>query len=148
MEEIDRRILNIIQTGFPLTERPYEAVGRQVGLTEEDTFTRIEKMREEGVIRRIGAVFASGKLGFVSTLCAARVPEERVVPFVRCVNAHPGVTHNYRRNHEYNIWFTLDVRSEEELLAAIAELKRKTHVDDIMTMQAVRTFKINVNFSL
>lgn len=148
MDNIDRDILNIIQTGFPLVAEPYRIVGERLGLSEEETFFRVETMRNEGIIRRIGAVFSSGKLGFVSALCAARVPEEKMAAFVRSVNDHPGVTHNYRRTHEYNIWFTLAARSEEEMLAAFDRFKREAQVDDILILRASRTFKINVNFSL
>ncbi len=148
MDDIDRDILNIIQTGFPLAARPYRIVGERLGLSEEETFCRVEKMRNEGIIRRIGAVFSSEKLGFVSALCAARIPEEKMASFVRIVNDHPGVTHNYRRTHEYNIWFTLAAGSDEEMLAAVDRFKREAQVDDIMILRASRTFKINVNFPL
>ena len=90
----------------------------------------------------------SGNWASLSTLCAARVPEDKIPAFVDAVNACPGVTHNYRREHEYNIWFTLIAPDEEELAAALAEIKRNTEIKDILSLRAVRTFKINARFEM
>jgi len=105
-------------------------------------------MKDEGIIRRIGAVFDGTKLGRVSTLCAARVPEEQIDNFVAVVNANKNVTHNYRRNNEYNIWFTVSAASADELENFLREIKEKTGVTDILDMRAIRTFKINASFDL
>jgi DNA-binding Lrp family transcriptional regulator len=148
MDEIDKKILNILQKEFPLEERPFQIVAEKFGLSEEETLSRIQKMKDEGIIRRIGAVFDGNKLGRVSTLCAARVPEEKIDSFVQIVNANKNVTHNYRRNHEYNIWFTVSAPTAEELEAFLKEVKEKTGVTDILDMRAVRTFKINASFDL
>lgn len=148
MDEIDKKILNILQKEFPLEERPYFVVGKRCGISEDETIRRVQKMKEEGIIRRIGAVFDGARLGRVSTLCAARVPEDKIQTFVQMVNAYHNVTHNYRRNHEYNIWFTLSAQSAEELENIIEEIKTKTGVTDILDMRAVRTFKINATFDV
>ena len=84
----------------------------------------------------------------MSTLCAARVPEEKMATFVMTVNACPGVTHNYRREHEYNVWFTLIAPGEDELSALLAGIKLNTGIDDILSLRAVRTFKINARFEM
>jgi len=148
MDETDKKILNILQKEFPLTEQPFLIVGERCGISEEETIRRVQKMKDEGIIRRIGAVFDGAKLGRVSTLCAARVPEEKIKSFVAVVNAHKNVTHNYRRNHEYNIWFTVSAADAKELEDFLADLKKKTAVTDILDMRAVRTFKINASFEL
>ncbi|HON59261.1 MAG TPA: AsnC family transcriptional regulator [Smithella sp.] len=148
MDETDKKILNILQKEFPLTEQPFLIVGERCGISEEETIRRVQKMKDEGIIRRIGAVFDGAKLGRVSTLCAARVPEEKIKSFVAVVNAHKNVTHNYRRNHEYNIWFTVSAADAKELEDFLADLKKKTGVTDILDMRAVRTFKINASFEL
>lgn len=148
MDSTDRQILNLIQADFPVVEEPFRAIAEHVGLSEKEAIERVRKLKEAGIIRRIGAVFDPGKLGFASTLCAARVPEENVKAFVAVLNACPGITHNYRRNHEYNIWFTFTAGSEDELSESIAGIKERTGVVDIVSMRAVRTFKINVNFPL
>lgn len=146
MDAIDRKILNLIQAAFPLEIEPYRSIGGQVGITEEEAFNRVRKLKEKGIIRRIGAVFDPKKLGFVSTLCAARVPEDKLRGFVAQVNIYPGVTHNYRRNHDYNVWFTFIAAGEDELKRSLDEIREKTGISDILDLRAVRTFKINARF--
>ncbi|MFH1081475.1 MAG: Lrp/AsnC family transcriptional regulator [Pseudomonadota bacterium] len=146
MDAIDHKILNIIQAAFPLETEPYRWIGEQTGVTHEEAFNRVRKLRESDIIRRIGAVFDPKKLGFVSTLCAARVPEEKLRRFVAHVNAYPGVTHNYRRNHDYNVWFTYIAADEDELNRFLEEIREKTGIADMISLRAVRTFKINARF--
>jgi DNA-binding Lrp family transcriptional regulator len=148
MDEIDKKILNILQKEFPLVEQPFRVVAEKCGISEEETLSRIQKMKDEGIIRRIGAVFDGAKLGRVSTLCAARVPEDKINNFVKIVNADKNVTHNYRRNNEYNIWFTVSAATAGELKKFLTYVKKKTGVKDILDMRAVRTFKINASFDL
>ena len=148
MDEIDKKILNILQKEFPLEERPYLIVGERCGISEDETIRRVQEMKDDGIIRRIGAVFDGTKLGRVGTLCAARVPEEKIDNFVAVVNANKNVTHNYRRNNEYNIWFTVSAANAKELEKFIKELKKKTGIADILDMRAVRTFKINASFDV
>lgn len=146
MDAIDHKILNLIQAAFPLNAEPYRWIGEQAGISQEEAFQRVRKLRESGIIRRIGAVFDPKKLGFVSTLCAARVPEAQLKAFVDHVNAYPGVTHNYRRNHAYNVWFTYIAAGEDELSLFLNAVREKTGVKDILDLRAVRTFKINARF--
>lgn len=148
MDGVDRKILNLIQKEFPVTAEPFKEIGASVGVSEDEALERVRRLREEGIIRRIGAVFDPGKLGFVSALCAARVPEEKIRSFVETVNVLPGVTHNYRRNHEYNVWFTVIAPSEESLEESLAGIKENSGVVDILTMRAVRTFKVDASFEL
>ena len=148
MDEIDKKILNILQKEFPLEEQPFLIVGQRCGISEDETIRRVRKMKDKGIIRRIGAIFDGAKLGRVSTLCAARVPEEKIDSFVKIVNANKNVTHNYQRNHEYNIWFTVSAANAKELGIFLKEVKEKTGVTDILDMRAVRTFKINAVFDL
>jgi len=147
MDGKDREILNILQKEFPLEASPFRAVGEAVGLPEGEVLRRVRELREKGVIRRIGASFNPRKLGFVSTLCAARVPEGKAGNFVTTVNAYPGVTHHYRRDHEYNCWFTFIAPSEEALETALAEIREKTGIE-ILSLRAVKTYKIDATFEL
>ena len=148
MDAIDKKILNILQKEFPLEERPFLIVAERCGISEDEALSRIQRLKDEGIIRRIGAVFDGIKLGRVSTLCAARVPVEKINSFVETVNADKGVTHNYRRDHEYNIWFTVSAASAEDLAAFLQNIKDKTGVTDILDMRAVKVFKINASFDL
>jgi siroheme decarboxylase len=148
MDTIDKKILNILQKEFPLEERPFSIVAQKCGISEEEVIKRVQKLKDKGIIRRIGAIFDGVKLGRASTLCAARVPEEKIEIFVRTVNANENVTHNYRRNNEYNIWFTVTAAERKEIESFLAHLKETTGVTDILDMRAVRTFKIDSYFEM
>lgn len=148
MDEIDKKILNILQKEFPLSPQPFLAVARRCRISEAEAIRRIRKLKDEGVIRRIGAVFDGVKLGRVSTLCAARVPQKKIEKFVEIVNANKNVTHNYLRENDYNIWFTVSAETAKELKEFLKEVKEKTGVADILDMRAVKTFKINASFNL
>jgi DNA-binding Lrp family transcriptional regulator len=148
MDSIDKKILNIIQKDFPVVAEPFKAVAEKLGLGEAEVLRRIKNLKDEGIIRRIGAVFDSKKMGFVSTLCAARVPEEKLKSFVEVVNSYAGVTHNYRRSHEYNVWFTFIAPDEETLKRSLSEIQDKTGITDVVSMSAARTFKIDATFEL
>jgi DNA-binding Lrp family transcriptional regulator len=146
MDKTDRQILNLIQDAFPLSPDPYALIGRELGIDAEEALRRVRNLYEEGIIRRIGAVFDAKKMGFASTLVAAVVPEDRISSFVTVVNSFAGVTHNYRRRHRYNVWFTLIVPSEADIAARVEEIKKKTGIEEIVSLQASRTFKINARF--
>jgi DNA-binding Lrp family transcriptional regulator len=148
MDETDRKILNILQTRFPIVPEPFRTVGAELGIPGDEVLERVKRLKENGVIRRIGAVFDSRKLGYASTLCAARVPEKQVRSFVEVVNAYPGVTHNYRRSHEYNIWFTFIAPDPDAIERALAEIRQRTGITDVISMPAVKTYKINATFEL
>ena len=148
MDKTDRRILNKIQGAFPVTAEPFRVLGTALGLDPPEVLRRARAMKAQGIIRRIGAVFDLRRLGFTSTLCAARVPEGKVPSFVAAVNACPGVTHNYRRNHAFNIWFTLIAPDREALEAILQEIRAQTGVEDILAMDALHTFKINATFEV
>ena len=147
LDAIDRRILDIIQTEFPLAPRPYAVLGERLGLAEAEVFARVRSLREKKIIRRLGANFQSAKLGFVSTLCAAKVPEDQLEDFIAAVNAEPGVTHNYLRDHAYNVWFTLISPSREEAKAVLENLSQSSGIS-ILDLPATRLFKIRVDFRM
>ena len=147
MDAYDRKILDIIQSSYPISARPYADVGAQVGLTEAEVLARVRALKQSGVIRRIGANFQSNKLGWQSTLCAARVPEDQIEAFVAEVNRHPNVTHNYLRQHSFNVWFTYVGPSMEAVREALAEISSKTGIS-ILNLPAERLFKIKVDFAM
>ncbi|MBD5608374.1 MAG: Lrp/AsnC family transcriptional regulator [Desulfovibrio sp.] len=146
-DALDKRILDIIQSDFPLVSRPYEEIARRLDSTEKEVFDRVRKMRESGLVRRIGANYQSSRLGFVSTLCAAKAPPDKLEEFIAFVNAIPGVTHNYEREHDYNIWFTLISPSRERTAEILAEIEAKTGVRPL-NLPATRLFKIKVDFPM
>ncbi|NVL91090.1 MAG: Lrp/AsnC family transcriptional regulator [Desulfobacterales bacterium] len=148
MDDADRAIINRIQSDFPITSRPYLAIARELGLEEDEVINRLIILRKNGVIRRIGANFVPGRLGFVSTLCAARVPQEKIAQFSETVNQYQGVTHNYRRDNKYNIWFTFIAESMEQIEAYLKEIASKTGVTDILNLPAAKVYKIKAQFDV
>jgi len=147
MDSYDKEILDIIQSNFPLDPRPYAVVGSQVGLTESEVLARVRRLKQEGVIRRMGANFGSRQLGWRSTLCGAEVPQDRLDAFVAEVNKHPGVTHNYLRDHTFNVWFALIAPTSEAIEAVLADITASTGVE-IMNLPASKLFKIKVDFAM
>ncbi len=147
MDLTDRRILDIIQSDFPLVSRPYSHIGSDLGLTQAEVLARIRAMQQKGIIRRIGANFHSRKLGWKSTLCAASVPEDRLNDFISTVNTYSGVTHNYLRRHTYNIWFTYIGPSWEDIERDIADISHRTGIK-VLNFPAQRMFKIKVDFPM
>ena len=148
MDDKDRAILNEIQSDFPILSRPYREVGKHMDLSESEVFERVKRLKTDGVIRRIGGNFDSRRLDFRSTLCAAKVPQGDVEDFVRVVNTYPGVTHNYQRNHEYNVWFTFIAPSMSHIEEALEEISRRTGATEIVNLPAVKRFKIKVDFEV
>jgi len=145
MDERDRELLNEIQASFPVDSHPYRVIGKRIGMEEDEVLTRISELKRAGIIRRMGASINSRRIGFVSTLLAAKVPKERFDSFVETVNRCPGVTHNYERKHEYNVWFTLIAPTAEEKEQTIRDLIERTGVE-ILELPAKRIFKIRVDF--
>ena len=148
IDDTNKKILNCIQTDFPVHPRPYKIIAEKLGLTEDELIDRVSKMREKQLIRRIGGNFSPDRLGYFSTLCAAQVPEDKIELFTRTVNAYPGVTHNYKRDHRFNIWFTFiapSVKTIETNLKAIAD---ETGVSTILNLPATHVFKISANFKV
>jgi siroheme decarboxylase len=148
MDETDKAILNEIQSGFPITSHPFAEVGNRLDLPEGEVIRRVQRLKEKGIIRRIGGNFHSHRLNFTSTLCAAKVPQTKIIPFVEEVNRYPGVTHNYLRTHEYNIWFTFIAEDSNQILEALERISRNTGVTEILNLPAVRMFKIKVDFEV
>ena len=148
MDDIDKTILNRIQSDFPIAPRPFEILAEELGLSAHQVLQRIKAMKKAGVIRRIGANFVPGKVGFVSTLCAASVPDDKLDHFSEVVNRFPGVTHNYQRDNTYNVWFTFIARSMEEIERNLSRISAETGIDTILNLPATKVFKIRAQFEL
>jgi DNA-binding Lrp family transcriptional regulator len=148
LDNLDRELLNRIQTDFPLTGEPYKELAKELGTGEEEVLERLKRLKENGTIRRLGGIFDSRRLGYTGTLCAIKVPPEKIDFTAAVVNGYPGVTHNYIREHDYNMWFTLLVQNKDEISRIMKEIKEKTGLDEIISLPAVKLFKIRVNFDL
>lgn len=148
MDDKNKKILNQIQIDFPIDSRPYKILAQKLGLHEDELIERIRQMKEDLLIRRIGGNFSPDRLGYHSTLCAAKVPENKIALFTKTVNAYSGVTHNYKRDHEFNIWFTFIAPSVEIIKDSLKQISRATGVETILNLPATRVFKISANFKL
>jgi len=148
MDATDKAVLNIIQSEFPLSARPYRDMAATLDLTEDDVFDRVESLRARGIIRRLGGVFDSGRLGYVSTLAAMKVPADRIDQVADVISSYPGVTHNYLREDVYNVWFTLICHGKKELDRTIDEIKERSGISDMLVLPAAKTFKIQAVFKL
>ena len=148
MDGIDRRLLDALQRGLPLCARPYAAVAAEVGISEEECLRRISRLKEEGIIRRLGGVFSTRALGFYSTLVAMAVPPEDLDRVAAVVSEYPEVTHNYARRGRYNLWFTLVTGREEDARALLDEIVARTGVKEVHMVPAGRVFKIRAHFPM
>ncbi len=148
LDPTDKEILNRIQSDFPIVSRPYRALADELDLSEEEVIRRINTLKKKDIIRRIGGNFVPEKLGFVSTLCAAKVPEEKIDLFAQTVNSYPGVTHNYIRKNSFNVWFTFIAPSMEEIEKNLKQISEETGVNNIINLPATRVFKIKAQFDL
>lgn len=148
LEAVDKAILMILQKGIPVDSRPYFAIGQAVGLTEQEVIERIKRMKEEQIIRRMSGFFNSRNLGYTSVLCAVSVAEKNIAQAAELINSYAGVTHNYVRDHQYNLWFTLIAAGETARENILDEIESSPYVDKMLRLYTNRRFKINVTFDL
>lgn len=148
LDDTDKIILNRIQTRFPIDARPYRTLAKEIGLQEEELIDRLQHLKSSGLVRRIGGNFSPDKLGFVSTLCAAVVPEDKIDLFTTTVNKYPGVTHNYQRENRFNIWFTFIASSPEIIAKNLLAITEETGVSTILNLPATHVFKIIAKFDV
>src|SRR5438477_8296683 len=126
LDELDKRLLNLMQGRFPIAPRPYAQVGAQAGMTEAQAIERVRQLIEVRIIRQVTPIFDTRALGYSSMLVAAKVDSDNPHRAAKVINAHPGVSHNYLRSHEFNLWFTIAVEPDSRLglegtLAALVE---------------------------
>ena len=148
MDLVDRKILNIIQTRFPLVEMPFAEIGDEVELPEEEVIERIGELKRKNVVRQISAIFDTRRLGYKTTLVAMRVPADELDAAAQIINEHPGVSHNYARNGHFNLWFTVAVPPYEDLAETVEDMASRTGAESYRLMPTIKFFKIGVNFDM
>lgn len=141
-----RRLLDVLQTDFPLVRRPYAELGARLGLSEDACYGRVKALKASGLLRRIGAVPDARRLGYVSTLVAAEVAPARIDAVAARVSARPGVTHNYARSGELNLWFTLVAKSRAEIENVLADVRAQDGVVRVYELPATKTYKLRAVF--
>ena len=143
---MENELLFEMQNAFPMIERPFKAVAEKLNTTEEEVLTLVQKLKDEKIIRQTSAIFDTKRLGYKSSLVAFKVEEDKIDQAADIINAHPGVSHNYLRNHDYNIWFTMAVSPDSRfgLEKTIDILKERTGAEDAIVLPTLKMFKISV----
>jgi len=143
MDDLDKEILNALQWHFPLVERPFAALGAPLSLAEEDVIARVRRMKA-GAIRQISAIFDSRSLGYKSTLVAFEFDPDDIDRGAAIVSRHPGVSHNYRRTHRFNLWFTLTIHNTVRLEDEVNRLARESGAKRSILLPTIKLYKIGV----
>ncbi len=149
MDLIDRNLLNIIQSNFPLVEEPYRCMADELSISEEEVIGRLEELRRKNVVRQISAIFDTRRLGYKTSLIAMAYDPDKLHDGALTINEHPGVSHNYAREGSfYNLWFTLAVAPGDSIEATVERMAGETEAISFRVMPTIRFFKIGVNFDM
>ncbi|MBC8059126.1 MAG: Lrp/AsnC family transcriptional regulator [Clostridiaceae bacterium] len=148
MDKKSKELINLIQSDFPIESRPFLKLAKELDITEEQVINIIKELKANNYIKRLGGIFNSKKLGYYSTLCAIKVPSKRILEVSTLINRYNGVTHNYIRDHSYNMWFTVIAPSIEAAHEFIRDIKLKTGIEDLIELPAIKLFKVKVKFHI
>ena len=150
LDELDKRLLNLLQGSFPIAERPYAHVAGLADVPEEDVLRRTKRLVDERIIREVTPIFDTRVLGYSSMLVAARVDPENPWRAAKVINSHPGVSHNYLRDHDFNIWFTIATEpgSALGLDGTLEVLQRLTGAESVRQLPTLRLFKIRMDLEM
>jgi DNA-binding Lrp family transcriptional regulator len=150
LDEVDKRAMNLLQSSFPLEPEPFRVIAAEAGVDVDDLMERTRRLLDERIIREITPIFDTRALGYASMLVAAKVDAENPHRAARVINAHPGVSHNYLRTHEFNLWFTIATPPDSALglEGTLAVLQRLTGAESIRQLPTLTLFKINMNLEM
>jgi siroheme decarboxylase len=150
LEDSERRLLNLLQGSFPLSPRPFAAVGALAGMTEAEVISRTRQLLADRIIRQLTPIYDTRALGYTSMLVAAKVDPEVPWRAARAINSHPGVSHNYLRNHEFNMWFTVAVAEDSRLGmdGTLAVLQQLSGAESIRQLPTLKLFKIRMDLEM
>jgi len=145
LDEIDRALINLIQLHFPISKHPFEEIAALIGTTEDVVISKLTRLKNEGIIRRIGPIINTRGIGGTNTLAAAKVSENQIEQAAKIINKYAEVSHNYLRNEDYNIWFTVSAPTQERLDQILSEIQTDLECP-LLNLPTVKQFKIQVNF--
>jgi DNA-binding Lrp family transcriptional regulator len=150
LDELDKRLLNLMQAHFPIASRPYRHVGAQAGITEEQAMARVRHLLDQRIIRQVTPIFDTRALGYKSMLVAAKVDPDNPWRAATVINEHPGVSHNYLRNHEFNIWFTIATEPDSPLGldGTLEVLGRLAGAESVRQLPTLKLFKIRMDLEM
>ena len=126
LDQVDRKIINVLQGGFPVCDRPFQVAAQDIGIEEADLIARIDRMLKERVLTRFGPLFHAERLGGGLTLAAMRIPEDEFERVADIVNSYPEVAHNYERENEFNMWFVVATDTPERIQQVLNEIEQKS----------------------
>ncbi len=150
LDDTDKRLMNLLQSNFPLDPQPYRLLASEAGLELDDLMARTQRLVNERIIREITPIFDTRALGYESMLVAAKVDSDNPHRAAKIINSYPGVSHNYLRTHEFNLWFTIATPPDSELglQGTLAVLQRLTGAESIRQLPTLKLFKINMNLEM
>jgi len=150
LDELDKRLLNLMQGSFPIEPRPYRRIAELAGVAEEQVLTRIQHLLDERIIRQVTPIFDTRALGYSSMLVAAKVDPENPHRAAQVINAHPGVSHNYLRNHEFNLWFTIATEPDSPLGldGTLQALAAEAGAESVRQLPTLKLFKIRMDLEM
>ena len=126
MDELDRKIINVLQSGFPLTKEPYAEVAAQLGITENELITRLQSLLDNKILSRFGPMYDAQKMGGSFSLVALRVPEENFDAVTEVVNSYSEVAHNYQRDHDFNMWYVIATETPGQIGEVNRDIEQRT----------------------
>ncbi len=148
LDNFDRHLLGLLQAGFPLTREPYARLGLKLGISGNEVIHRIGELKDKGIVRQIGPVLDGRRLGYQSTLVAMRVKAENVGRAEMAIREHPGVSHGYERDHDFNVWITLSVPPGADIENEIGKLALAAGAQAALALPALRVFKLRAYFGV
>jgi siroheme decarboxylase len=148
LDEVDKKLLNEIQWSFPLAQRPFLEISKRHSISEDEVIHRISRLKHMGLIRQINAIFDTRRLGYKSALIAFSVKADKLEDVAAHVNRHPGVSHNYERNHEFNMWFTLAIPPNESMKAVLEKMAALEGVVKYRLLPTLKLYKIGVKLDM
>lgn len=147
LDSTDRRLVNLLQRGFPLSSRPYLEVARWLGTDEEDVIRRLRRLLDEGALTRLGAILSAPQMGGERTLAAMTVPPNRLEEVIAAINRHPEVSHNYERAHHYNLWFVISSEEPDAVARVIGEIEAETGLP-VLNLPTLEEYRVEFYYEL
>jgi DNA-binding Lrp family transcriptional regulator len=148
-DPVDLKLLDLLQDEFPLNSSPWETIGEKIGLSGGEVLSRVQDLHSRGIIRSISPILETGRIGLLaSTLVAMQVPGPDIPTVVAIINEYPQVSHNYEREHDYNVWFTISTRDKDECAKMVQEIIARTGIppESVLNLVTLERYKIDVRF--
>jgi len=148
MDDLDKDLLNEIQWSFPLVKQPYHELARKFVVSPKEIMDRLAKLKQDGIVRQLSAIFDTRKLGYKSSLVAMKIDSDKLVDVANIINRHPGVSHNYERNHDFNLWFTIATPPGINVKTEVDKISRLPGVQATRMLPTIQMFKIGVKLDM